>query len=45
MVEPYQLLLYSTKAEDVNAIKKHTDRGLGIDDAILNVLKERGYGK
>lgn len=42
IVDPYQILLYSTKAEDVNAIARHTNAGLEIDEAIMNVLKERG---
>lgn len=43
VVDPYQLLLYSTKAEDVQAIRDRTRAGMNIGEAITDILRERGY--
>lgn len=42
MVDPVSLLLYSSKAEDVNAINVKRAQGLTLPEAIDAVLKERG---
>ena len=42
IVDPYQILLYSTKSEDVNAVKYYQDKGMSDDEAIKRVLKDRG---
>lgn len=41
MVDEFQQLLYSTKAEDYHAIKQRTDMGMSTEDAINDVLRER----
>lgn len=41
MVEPFRRLLYSTKAEDVNAIRKKQVQGMSITDAVYEVMKDR----
>jgi conjugal transfer ATP-binding protein TraC len=41
VVSDFNKLLYSSKAQDVAAIKVWTDRGLNMADAINNVLLER----
>ncbi|NMT19186.1 hypothetical protein HKA99_33085, partial [Vibrio parahaemolyticus] len=43
IVDPFHKLLYSSRAEDVNAIKQLTRKGLSVADAISQLLKERGY--
>lgn len=43
ILDPYSLLQYSTKAEDFEAIKHYRDQGLSIDQAILAVMKDRGW--
>ena len=42
-VDPFQILLYSTKAEDVHAIKQRTLKGMSMEEAIHDVLRERGH--
>lgn len=42
IVGEFQKLLYSTKAEDVNAITNYVNEGLTIPEAIRQVLKDRG---
>jgi len=42
MVDPVSLLLYSSKAEDVNAINARRAQGLTLQEAIDAVLTERG---
>ena len=42
VVSDYQKLLYSTNPTDVNDIKKYTESGLTVDEAIKAVLKDRG---
>ena len=41
VVGEYQKLLYSTDAMDVAAIKRYTDKGVAMEEAILNVIKDR----
>lgn len=41
VVSDFNKLLYSSRAQDVAAIRVWTDRGLNIGDAINNVLMER----
>ena len=38
-LDPFSLLLYSTKAEDYNAVKQLTERGVEIEDAINTLLQ------
>jgi conjugal transfer ATP-binding protein TraC len=42
IVDPYSLLLYSSRAEDFNAINHKRALGLTVAEAIDAVLKERG---
>jgi conjugal transfer ATP-binding protein TraC len=42
VLDPYSLLLASTRAEDFHAIREKTGAGLNVDEAIRAVLKERG---
>jgi conjugal transfer ATP-binding protein TraC len=42
IVDPYSLLLYSSKAEDVSAIDAKRAQGLSLPEAIEAVLAERG---
>jgi conjugal transfer ATP-binding protein TraC len=42
IVDPFQQLLFSTKAEDVQAIRRYKERGLPVEEAINGVLKDRG---
>ncbi|MBX2808178.1 MAG: type IV secretion system protein TraC [Cellvibrionaceae bacterium] len=45
IVNDFQKLLYSTRAEDVNAIKQYCDRGMSVTEAInaiLNAKKDNG---
>lgn len=41
IVDPFSQLLYSTKAEDVQAIKNYTSQGIPTGDAIRRLLRER----
>ncbi|MFC0180960.1 type IV secretion system protein TraC [Thorsellia kenyensis] len=41
IVDDFHRLLYSTKAEDVHAIKQLTDEGLNTNEAILSLLEKR----
>lgn len=41
-VDPYSLLLYSTAPEDVHAIQTYTRQGYSQEQAIFQVLKDRG---
>jgi len=41
LVDPYSLLLYSSRAEDFNAVNAKRAAGLSVSDAIDAVLKER----
>lgn len=42
VVSEYQKLLYSTHPDDVNAIKQYQVQGLSVDEAIKQILKDRG---
>ena len=42
IVDPFTQLLYSTKAEDVNAIQVKREQGMSVTDAINAVLADRG---
>lgn len=42
IVGEFQKLLYSTKAEDVNAIEQYVKQGQTIPDAIRMVMRDRG---
>ena len=42
VLDPYSLLLASTRAEDFNAIREKTGAGMSVDEAIRAVLIERG---
>lgn len=42
MVDPFQNLLFSTKADDTQAVKRYRDQGLPVDEAIEAVLRDRG---
>jgi len=41
-IDPYSLLLFSSRAEDFNAINAKRAAGLGVSAAIDAVLRERG---
>ncbi|BFM18815.1 hypothetical protein R50073_49980 (plasmid) [Maricurvus nonylphenolicus] len=41
IVNDFQKLLYSTKAEDVNKIKSYCDNGMSVSEAINMILQER----
>lgn len=42
VVSEYEKLLFSTKAEDVAALRSYRSQGLTLDNAILRVMQERG---
>ena len=42
IVDPFKRLLYSTKAEDVYAIKRLTECGMSVSDAIHQILTDAG---
>jgi conjugal transfer ATP-binding protein TraC len=42
IVDPYTLLLFSSRAEDFSAIQARRAAGLSIAEAIESVLRERG---
>lgn len=42
IVDPFSGLLYSSKAEDFQAIKNLTEQGASIENAVEQVLRERG---
>jgi hypothetical protein len=41
-MDPYSLLLVSSKAEDFTAVREKTRAGMNVDAAIRAVLAERG---
>lgn len=41
ILDPFSLLLYSTRAEDYEAIKRLTDQGVQVADAVEMVLEQR----
>lgn len=43
MLDKYSLLQFSTKPEDYEAIKGYRDQGLNINEAILSVMRDRGW--
>lgn len=43
ILDPFSMMLYSTKAEDFEEIKKMTSRGYSIIEAIDTILKARGH--
>lgn len=42
ILDPFSLLLYSTRAEDYQAIKVFRDQGMSVAEAIEAVLQQRG---
>jgi len=42
ILDPFSMLLYSTTAEDFQAIKALTDQGMSVADAIELIMKQRG---
>lgn len=42
IVDPYQYLLFSTKAQDVAAVEAYAREGMEMNDAICAVLRDRG---
>lgn len=42
VVDPFSLLLYSTDPKDVAAIKDRKSRGINTEEAINEILVERG---
>ncbi len=42
ILDPYTLLLFSNKADDNQAIDRRRAAGMSVDDAITDVLRERG---
>ncbi|PHM72191.1 type IV secretion system protein TraC [Xenorhabdus sp. KJ12.1] len=42
IVDPFSLLLYSTNPDDVSEIKRKKDTGLTTEQAINDILKDRG---
>jgi conjugal transfer ATP-binding protein TraC len=44
IVNDFQKMLYSTKAEDVNAIKKRCETGMTVPQAINSILNEKNRG-
>lgn len=43
IVSRFAQLLYSTDARDITAVKRHTDRGLSLTDAIQQVILEEQH--
>ena len=42
--DPFSKVLFSSKAEDVNAVKFYTDKGMPTEQAVDQVLRDRGEG-
>ena len=42
ILDPFSMLLYSTRAEDFQSIKTLTDQGISVVEAIDTILKQRG---
>lgn len=42
LLDPFSLLMYSTKAEDYEAYRQKADQGYSTVDALNEILKERG---
>jgi len=45
IVNDFQKLLYSTKAEDVNAIKRRREQGMSVPEAINAILADKSNAK
>lgn len=45
IVDPFRQLIYSTMAEEVNAIKRLTAQGVAVRDAVYMLIEERNGGK
>lgn len=41
ILDPFSMLLYSTRAEDFQAIKALTDQGMSVTEAIETILRDR----
>jgi conjugal transfer ATP-binding protein TraC len=41
ILDPFSMLLYSTRAEDYQAIKTLTDRGVPVAEAIETIIERR----
>ena len=41
LLDPFSMLVYSTRAEDYEAIKRLRDQGLSVSDAIERLVIER----
>lgn len=44
IVDPFRQLIYSTKAEEVNAIKRLSTQGVSVRDAVYMLIEERNGG-
>ena len=42
ILDPFSMLLYSTRAEDYQSIKTLADQGMSVIEAIGTILKQRG---
>ncbi len=42
LLDPFSLLLYSSADEDFKAVKARRDRGMGLTEALEDILAERG---
>ena len=42
ILDPFSMMLYSTRAEDFHAIKERTSKGMDVTTAIEEILAERG---
>lgn len=42
ILDPFSMLLYSTRAEDFQAIKSLTEQGMSVTEAIDTILNQRG---
>lgn len=42
ILDPFSMLLYSTRAEDFQSIKMLTDQGMSVAEAVDTILKQRG---
>lgn len=43
ILDPFSMLLYSTRAEDFQAIKTLKDQGMPVIEAIETILRQRGF--
>jgi conjugal transfer ATP-binding protein TraC len=42
LLDPFSMLVYSTRAEDFEAIKRLREQGLSVSEAVERLLIERG---